>query len=91
LDKSETWKKIKDFENNTGWIHASQLSNKKSAINIKDQSLIYKRATIYSKPIAKMEVGRLVLIKKCKNEWCKIKSGKFNGWIYKKFLWGKVY
>ena len=35
LDKSETWRKIQDFENNTGWIHISQLSKKKSALNIK--------------------------------------------------------
>ena len=30
LDKSETWRKIRDFENNSGWIHVSQLSKKKS-------------------------------------------------------------
>ena len=29
LDKSETWRKIKDFESNSGWIHVSQLSKKK--------------------------------------------------------------
>ena len=29
LDQSETWRKIKDFENNSGWIHISQLSKKK--------------------------------------------------------------
>ena len=34
LDKSETWRKIEDFEKNSGWIHISQLSKKKSAINI---------------------------------------------------------
>ena len=28
LDKSETWRKIRDFENNSGWIHVSQLSKK---------------------------------------------------------------
>ena len=28
LDRSETWRKIKDFENNSGWIHISQLSKK---------------------------------------------------------------
>ena len=26
IDKSETWRQIKDFENNYGWIHISQLS-----------------------------------------------------------------
>ena len=29
LDKSGPWKKIKDFENNTGWIHTALLSKKK--------------------------------------------------------------
>ena len=90
LDKSETWRKIKDFENNSGWIHISQLSKKKSAINTNNNSLLYKKPTIFSKPIAKLEIGRLVLIKKCKEKWCKIASGGFSGWIFKDSLWGKI-
>ena len=90
LDKSETWRKIKDFENNSGWIHISQLSKKKTAININENSILYKKATIYSKPLAKLEVGRLVLIKKCDEKWCKISSGEFSGWIKKNYLWGKT-
>ena len=90
IDTSETWKKIKDFENNSGWIHISQLSKKKAAINIKNHSLIYKKPTIYSKPIAKLEIGRLMLIQKCKKEWCKVKSGEFKGWILLDSLWGKI-
>ena len=90
LDKLETWRKISDFESNSGWIHISQLSRKKSAINIKKNSILYKKSTIYSKPIAKLEIGRLVLIKKCKEEWCKITSGGFSGWIFKNSLWGKI-
>ena len=90
LDKSETWRKIKDFENNSGWIHVSQLSKKKSAINIKNNSILYKKSTIYSEPIAKLEIGRLVLIKKCNLKWCKIISGGFKGWIFKDSLWGKI-
>ena len=88
LDKSETWRKIKDFENNVGWIHTSQLSKKKTAINMKNNSILYKKPTIYSEPIAKLETGRLVLIQKCKSEWCKIISGGFTGWIIKNSLWG---
>ena len=90
LDKSETWRKIKDFENNSGWIHISQLSKKKSAINTNNNSLLYKKPTIFSKPIAKLEIGRLVLIKKCKVKWCKITTGGFKGWVFKSSLWGKL-
>jgi len=90
LDKSGPWRNIKDFENNTGWIHVVLLSKKKSAINIKNNSIIYKKPTIYSKPIVKLEAGRLVLIKKCKTKWCKISSGGYSGWIFKDSLWGKI-
>ena len=90
LDKSETWREIKDFNNNSGWIHISQLSKRKSALNFENNSILYKKPTIYSKPIAKLEVGRLVLIKKCNLKWCKITSGGFIGWINKNSLWGKI-
>jgi len=90
LGKSETWRKIKDFESNSGWIHVSQLSKQKSAINKKNNSVLYKKPTIYSKPIAKLEIGRLVLIKKCQTKWCKITSGGFKGWVFKSSLWGKL-
>ena len=89
IDKYENWIKTKDFKNNFGWIHISQLSRKKSAINLIKNSIVYKKPTIYSKPIVKLEIGRLVLIKKCKVQWCKITSGSFHGWIFKGNLWGK--
>ena len=90
LDQLDPWRKIKDFENNSGWIHISQLSRKKSAINIKKNSVLYKKPTIYSKPIARLEIGRLILIEKCKKEWCKITSDDYRGWIFKSSLWGKI-
>ena len=90
LDKSETWRKIKDFENNSGWVHISQLSKKKSALNIKKNCVIYKNPSMYSKPVAKLEIGRLMLIKKCETKWCKITSGSYGGWILKNSLWGKI-
>ena len=91
LDKSGPWKKIRDFENNTGWVHVVLLSKKKTAINIKNDSIVFKKPTIYSKPIVRLELGRLVLINKCKSQWCKIDSGNYSGWIKKNYLWGKIY
>jgi SH3-like domain-containing protein len=88
IDKSETWRKIKDYESNSGWIHISQLSKKKSAINIRKNNIIYKKKTIYSKPLVRLEIGRLVLIRKCNKSWCQIETGGYNGWVLKEALWG---
>ncbi len=88
-DSSENFRKVQDHENNSGWVHISQLSKKKSGIAIQD-AIMYKRSTVYSKPLAKIETGRLLLISKCKNEWCKVKSEKYSGWVKKNSMWGKL-
>ena len=83
-DKSNNFRKVRDHENNSGWIHISQLSKKKAAITIDDDLILFSNSTIYSNPIAILKKGRLVRINKCKNEWCKIHTGEFKGWLKKK-------
>ena len=88
LDRSDNFRKIRDHENNTGWIHISQLSKKKAAIVIDESSILFSASTLYSNPIAILKKGRLVKINKCRNDWCKIKTGNFKGWVKKESLWG---
>ena len=88
-DTSDNFRKIKDHENNTGWIHVSQLSRKKAALTIEDKVIMFKSSTIFSKPLAVLEKGRLCLVLKCKNDWCKIKVDKYSGWVKKQNLQGK--
>ena len=88
IDKSYNFRKIIDHENNSGWIHISQLSKKKAAIVIDEELIMFKNPTIYSKPIAILKKGRLAQIIKCKETWCKAKSDKYKGWLKKDSLWG---
>ena len=87
-DSSDNFRKIKDHESNTGWIHVSQLSRKKAALVDSDQIVMFKNSTIFSKPLAVLEKGRLCLISKCNDDWCKIKTDKYSGWVKKENLWG---
>ena len=89
-DKSDNFRKILDHENNSGWIHISQLSKKRAAINFSDKSIVFKKPSLFSKPLVVLEKGRLCLIKKCKNNWCKIKTGNYLGWIEKQNLKGRL-
>ena len=89
-DSSENFRKIRDHENNSGWIHISQLSKKKAALNNIDKTVIFSKPSIYSKPLAYIKKGRLCLIKKCKNDWCKIKTGDVSGWMQKQTLKGRL-
>ena len=87
-DSSDNFRKVRDHENNSGWIHISQLSKKKAAIVIDENLIMFSSPTIYSNPIARIKKGRLLKIKKCKIEWCKVNTGDFKGWVQKDSLWG---
>ena len=87
-DSSDNFRKIRDHENNTGWIHISQLSKKKAAIVIDETLIMFKNPTIYSKPLVKLKKGRLIKIIKCKENWCKTKSENYKGWVKRESLWG---
>ena len=88
FDSSDNYRKIRDHENNTGWIHVSQLSRRKAALIYDDQILMFKKFTIFSKPLVVLEKGRLCLILKCNDDWCKVKTEKYVGWVKKESLWG---
>ena len=87
-DSFENFRKIRDHENNTGWVHISQLSKKKAAITIEDDQLVFDRPSIYSTPSAVLKKGKLCRIKKCKDNWCKVQVENFKGWVKKDILWG---
>jgi len=89
LDSSDNFRKVRDHENNTGWVHVSQLSKKKAAIVISDSEILFKSSTIFSNPVAILKKGRFVKIKKCKESWCKIETNNYKGWIKKNSLWGQ--
>ena len=89
IDKKENFRRIIDFKNNSGWIHTSQLSKIKSFILLEDK-ILFSKPTKYSKPILIISKGRLLLVKKCKAKWCKVKTKKYTGWLETKNVWGSI-
>ena len=38
-----------------------------------------------------MEIGKHCLVVKCKKDWCKVRVGKYSGWVKKDSLWGRLF
>ena len=89
IDKKENFRRIIDHKKNSGWIHISQLKKINSVITLKDK-ILFKKPTNFSKPLAKIKRGRVLIVQKCQNNWCKIKTEKFKGWIDRSDIWGKI-
>ena len=89
IDQKENFRRIIDLKNNSGWIHVSQLKKSNSIISL-DDKILFTKPTVFSKLLAKIKKGRLLVIKKCSNNWCKITTNEFNGWIEAKNIWGSI-
>ena len=76
IDEHYNWRKIKDYDNDTGWVHISQLSKTKTAITTKNNQVVFSSPSIYSKPKAKLKIYQVLIIKKCNKIWCKVKNSK---------------
>ena len=87
IDKKENFRRIIDLKNNSGWIHVSQLKKVNSIIP-KTDKILFSKPTSFSKPLAKIEQGRVLLIQKCYDSWCKVKTGNFKGWVRVENSWG---
>ena len=89
IDKKENFRKVIDHKKNSGWIHISQLKKINSVIVLSNR-ILFKKPTKYSKPLAKIEKGRLLIVKKCEKNWCNIETEKFSGWIDNTNIWGEI-
>jgi SH3-like domain-containing protein len=89
IDKKENWRRIIDLKNNSGWIHWSQLKPINSIIGL-NEKILFRKPSNFSKPLAKIQAGRVMVIQKCIDGWCKIKSGNFKGWIKTDNVWGSI-
>mgnify|MGYP001212298796 FL=1 len=89
IDEKENFKRIIDLKNNSGWIHVSQLK-KANSIIVLENKILFEKASNFSKPIARLERGRLLVIKKCENSWCNVKTDNYSGWIKADNVWGAI-
>jgi SH3-like domain-containing protein len=89
IDKKENWRRVIFLDNNSGWIHWSQLKQSNSIITI-EEKILFKNPSNFSRPLARINKGRLLVIKKCKINWCKVKTEDYVGWIKAKNVWGSA-
>ena len=88
IDKKENFRKIIDHKKNSGWIHISQLKKVNSVIVLSNR-ILFKKPSFNSRPIANIDSGRLLVLKKCKKDWCEVSSQNYKGWINMDDVWGR--
>ena len=63
---------------------------KTSSVILTENQFIFSKPTKYSEPIAIVEKGKLILLNKCKRNWCKTSVEEISGWMLFDEFWGKL-
>ena len=89
IDKKENWRRIIDLKNNSGWVHRRMVKPSNSIIVLRNK-ILFKKPSLFSKPIAQIKKGRLLVLQKCEENWCRVKTADFEGWVKTNDVWGSI-
>ena len=88
IQEYDAWRKIRDPQGETGWVHKLLLSGTRSAIIESKQPVKAYAEEDMEKLVALLEPGTIHKIETCAATLCHLQFGSYEGWVEKKFLWG---
>lgn len=93
----DSWRQVRDSEGATGWVLASLLSGRRTALvepwelkpDVPTAEIALKaddRET--SGDVARVEAGVIASLRNCNGRWCAVTIGEFRGYLEQRKLWG---
>ena len=84
----ENWRKIRDWQGASGWVHQSLLSGKRSFIIAAKPTVLHKTPATSAEVVAKLEPEVVGEIRSCTGDWCRVRAAGVSGWIERAGMWG---
>jgi SH3-like domain-containing protein len=84
----ENYRKVRDWQGASGWVHQSLLTGKRSFI-IPAKTVSLRRTPVPSADVvAKLEPEVMGEIRSCTGDWCRVKVSGVSGWLARTDFWG---
>ncbi len=85
----DTWRKIRDFEGDEGWVHQSLLSGRRMAlIQGQEQASVRRKPDENARLVAYMEPQVVASVESCEGGWCRLEAAGYKGWVNRAAIWG---
>ena len=88
IDEFDVWRKIRDHENNIGWIKKGLLKGDRyvlTGLNNEDVKILNHPG---GKQIGVIQKNNILILNKCLKNWCYIYHADIQGWATKNGIWG---
>jgi SH3-like domain-containing protein len=89
VEEFDYWRKIRDIEGTSGWVHKSMLDGRRHAlVKGKEARTVRLAPEAAAKPLLKVEPMVTARLVECTKDWCRLQISGRKGWMEKKHLWG---
>lgn len=82
------WRKVRDIDGTTGWIHQNLLSGRRRVIVTGDMAPARESADPAARVVMRLEEGVVADLGECRPDWCWIAVAGREGWVERGALWG---
>ena len=97
IAEAEVWRRVRDSEGSSGWVLASLLSGRRTALvepwevkaNAQPPLVALKAEGRESAGnVAQVEAGVIANVRSCDGRWCYVGIGDLSGYVEQRRLWG---
>ena len=88
IDEFDVWRKIRDHENNTGWIKKGLLKGDRYVLTGTKNNHVIILNRPNGKQIGIIKKNNILYLEKCLKYWCYISHKDIQGWLSKDGIWG---
>ncbi len=82
------WRKVRDADGTTGWMHGAGLSLRRMAFIHNGMAKIYQQDNSESGVVAVAEKNALLELQSCPKSWCRVTTDTVKGWMKRSAIWG---
>ena len=84
----DTWRRIRDWQGATGWVHQSMLTGQRSMVVVAKEAMLLRTPEPSAAPLARLEMAVQGEVLGCSGAWCRVEVRDLRGWIERKSIWG---
>jgi SH3-like domain-containing protein len=95
----DTWRQIRDYEGDEGWVHSSLLSSRRTIMVTRDPACaptsdepcarpLRRTPTADSRVVLRAEPGVIGRLFDCEETWCRVEIEGRRGWLQRDEFWG---
>jgi SH3-like domain-containing protein len=84
----DTWRKVRLHDGDSGWIHASLLSSRRTVLVADEVQALRQTPDSEARVVLRAEPGVIGDLVDCEGGWCRVEIEGRRGWLQRAELWG---